>query len=67
MFVSGFQGETIIIILIHSYMKKKIFKSPKGPIIFTDPCPTSPASKAVEVIQAVAMIAAIIFSVTRRQ
>lgn len=48
-------------------MKKKIFKSPKGPIIFTDPCPTSPASKAVEVIQAVAMIAAIIFSVTRRQ
>lgn len=48
-------------------MKKKIFKSPKGPIIFTDPCPTSPVSKAVEVIQAVAMIAAIIFSVTRRQ
>jgi len=48
-------------------MKKTIFKSPKGPVIFTDPCTTSPTSKAVEVIQTVAMIAAIIFSVTRRQ
>lgn len=46
---------------------KNIFNKSKGPVIFTDPCPTSPASKAVEVIQAVAMIAAIIFSVTRRQ
>ncbi len=46
---------------------KNIFNKIKGAVIFTDPCPTSPCSKAVEVIQTVAMIAAIIFSVTRRQ
>lgn len=46
---------------------QNIFNKFKGPVIFTDPCPTSPTSKAVEVIQTVAMIAAIIFSVTRRQ
>lgn len=47
-------------------MRNSIFKSPKGPVIFTDPCPASPTSKAVDVIQTVAIIAAIIFSVTRR-
>ena len=47
-------------------MKKSIFKSPKGPVVFTDPCPASPTSKAVDVIQTLAMIATIVFSVTRR-
>ena len=46
---------------------KNIFNKSKGPVIFTDPCPTSPVSKAVDVIQTVAMIASIIFSITRRQ
>lgn len=45
---------------------KNLFKKSKGRVIFTDPCPTSPTSKAVDVIQAVAIIATIIFSVTRR-
>ena len=46
---------------------KSIFNKSRGPVIFTDPCPTSPTSKAVDVIQTIAMIAAIIFSATRRQ
>lgn len=45
---------------------KNIFNKSKGPVIFTDPCPTPRTSKAVDVIQTVAIIAAIIFSVTRR-
>jgi len=45
---------------------KSIFNKSRGPVIFTDPCPTSPTSKAVDIIQTVAIIAAIIFGFTRR-
>lgn len=47
-------------------MKIYLNKSRKGPVIYTDPCFASPISKAVDVIQTVAIIAAFIFSMARR-
>lgn len=40
--------------------------SSKGPVVFTDPCPESPVSKVVDILQAVAVVAAVIVSVVKR-
>lgn len=51
----------------NSNMKDLLKKSSrKGPVVFTDPCPESPVSKVVDILQAVAVVAAIIVSVVKR-
>lgn len=48
-------------------MKKSFLKSSrKGPVVFTDPCPESPVSKVGDILQAVAVVAAVIVSVVKR-
>jgi hypothetical protein len=51
----------------NSNMKDLLKKSSrKGPVVFTDPCPESPVSKVGDILQAVAVVAAIIVSVVKR-
>lgn len=51
----------------NSNMKDLLKKSSrKGPVVFTDPCPESPVSKVVDILQAVAVVAAVIVSVVKR-
>ena len=57
----------LILIIIYTTMKKSFLKSSrKGPVVFTDPCPESPVSKVVDILQAVAVVAAVIVSVVKR-
>jgi hypothetical protein len=51
----------------NSNMKDLLKRSSrKGPVVFTDPCPESPVSKVVDILQAVAVVAAVIVSVVKR-
>ena len=45
-------------------MRKSILNTRKGPVVFTDPCPTSPVSTMVDVLLLLATIAAIIVNIT---